>query len=58
MQLTLKNKYALVLGASQGIGAAIVEAFAEAGAKVIICECQTVSISRISNIRYQWEGSC
>ena len=37
MDILLKNKIAIITGASLGIGKAIAEEFSEHGAKVVIC---------------------
>src|SRR6201996_8147116 len=39
MQITFENKVALVTGAASGLGLATAEAFAEAGASVVLADC-------------------
>ena len=49
MDMLLKNKIAIVTGASQGIGKAIAKKFSEHGAKVIICARGVEKLNEVAN---------
>jgi NAD(P)-dependent dehydrogenase (short-subunit alcohol dehydrogenase family) len=48
---TVKDRYILVTGASSGIGKAICETLAEAGAKILACARKSEDILTLSNIK-------
>jgi NAD(P)-dependent dehydrogenase (short-subunit alcohol dehydrogenase family) len=49
VDFSLKNKVAIVTGASQGIGAAIAMAFAQAGARVVVSSRKLESVVQVAN---------
>src|SRR4051812_27198629 len=49
MQLSLEGKRALITGAAAGIGAAMARLFAEAGARVHICDVDTAALHAFSS---------
>ena len=48
-QFSLKDKVAIVTGARKGIGRAMAEIFAEAGAKVVVSSRSQESIDEVAN---------
>ncbi|MEM7601039.1 MAG: SDR family oxidoreductase [Verrucomicrobiota bacterium] len=49
MNISLKDQHAVVVGGARGIGAAIVEAFLEAGAKVTVIDLDEPALASLSN---------
>jgi NAD(P)-dependent dehydrogenase (short-subunit alcohol dehydrogenase family) len=48
IDFSLQGKVAIVTGASQGIGAAIAVAFAQAGARVVVASHKLESVARVA----------